>query len=396
MSLVKRSILGLNPSLSQSVFWLAISGAVRLIVCLAIHVYSYESGYNGFVPFSYGDDQVYWYLSTDTLDFISIDDLPNPYPLILSTLFQFTGKNLLAGKILNVVVSSLTVFFGVLISNEISYFCKFSLSQKRRFGNIVGALLTFFPSMLFLSGQLVKDPLTIFFGISNIYFSLLILFRKKYTYSFLWLITLLGIVAFRPYAGISVIFGILTYLGFVWESKPSRKMLLFAPLVIFLAFFPLVLGYGVFGSAYWLPWLDVQKLSELRESGTSIGNTAADVSLDFSNPITFIWTYSQSFVNVFLGPFPWQWTSPKLFLAVPETIFMWVIVFKSFKRLINSDSFSIKSNNYHILIIISLFLISTIALFNDNFGTTSRIRHLAWCLMIIYFSTILSSSKKYS
>jgi hypothetical protein len=393
MRSLKFNLFGFQLNHPQATSWLVISGILRLIVCLAIHGYSLETGYQGFVPFSYGDDQLYWELSNTILDTSTLDYLPNPYPLILAGLFQITGRSLLAGKLLNVIVSSLTVYFGVLVSHEISMYCKFTVFERRRACNFSGILLTLFPSMLFLSGQLVKDPLTVFFGICSVYLSLLVFFQKKYIFSLPLIVALGALFAFRPYAGISVVFGLLAYLGFIWEAKLPRKILLFAPLVIILAVLPSFLGYGLFGSTYWLPWLDAQKLSEFREAGTSIGNTAADISLDFSNPISFIWTYSQSYFNVFLGPFPWQWNSPKLFMAVPETIIVWVIAFKSATKLFNHKSTRLRLKSANFLLIISCFLIATIALFNDNFGTTSRIRHFAWSLMIIYFSIIWVANK---
>jgi hypothetical protein len=79
------------PALS----WFFIALAVRIFVMLLIHLYSLESGFEGFYPLASGhDDVAYWAISDSIQNGEVFDDVPNFYPFILAILFSVTTRDL--------------------------------------------------------------------------------------------------------------------------------------------------------------------------------------------------------------------------------------------------------------------------------------------------------------
>jgi hypothetical protein len=62
---------------------------------LLIHLYSLESGFEGFYPLASGhDDVAYWAISDSIQNGEVFDDVPNFYPFILAILFSVTTRDL--------------------------------------------------------------------------------------------------------------------------------------------------------------------------------------------------------------------------------------------------------------------------------------------------------------
>jgi hypothetical protein len=385
----------------KPILWAFVAFILRLIVGLAIHIYSVNAGYKGFVPLaSYNDDVLYWEVSNALYSGNTPEFVPNIYPVFLAYFFQLTSPSILGAKFLNILSNVFSVFFGVLLVRDICSTLSLSKRQAKLAMNVSGLLFSIYPSQLFYSTQMIKDPFLIFFGMVNIYVSLCIL-RSRLTFflCLAWLATFLGLLSFRPYAALSLLISIISYLLFVWKTKTTRKIIVIIMIVGLSAFLPSILGLGFFASDYIGPFLNPEKIAEFREVGYSIGDSSTDIVIDYSSPVSFLLTFGLSSLTTMFGPFPWQIKSAVQLIAFPEAAFALLIVMtvslSKLKRRKPQPKPGGLQKNSNEIILINLFcftLICMISLFSDNLGANTRLRVLPWNLFIISASISFAQS----
>ena len=389
----------INHSSSQFFYWLyrpairwaIIAFAIRLLVCLLLHTLLLDVDTHGLIP-NYNDDALYWKVSEELQDGIAPAYLPNSYPMLLAGLFTITGRSVLVGKIFNVVISAITIYFSILTVYELGQSSTLPRSSISSAANWSGCLLTFYPSQIFYSTQLVKDPLLVLMATFCLYFAVLFFQAKRWLALSGLVAALLTLVSFRPYAAIAIGLSLLIYLLFIWRVRLSRKLLLVVMFLLPWAIVPYCLGLGFFAADYVLPWLDWQKLSEFREVSYSSGASAADITLDYSNPILFSLTYGISYLTALLGPFPWQVKSLFQSVALPEALFMTgLMAYLCYLRIFKLLPVSLSAID--LLLISSLLLLGMIALFSDSTGGNTRLRIFSWHSLFLYASLVCSASR---
>jgi Dolichyl-phosphate-mannose-protein mannosyltransferase len=379
---------------NAALLWAFLALIIRLVIGLAIHIYSLSAGFQGFVPLSnFGDDIYYWDVAKQLLIGVVPDDLPNFYPWAVAAIIAVCGDNLFAGKFLNILLNSITVYFACLITIEVSKGLELSKKAVRHATKLTGLILALYPSQVFYSTQLIKDPFLVFFGILNLYSTIMMLKGKGKGFWIVWLLTFFGAFTFRPYAAIALVLSALIYLIFVWETKLSKKVFVVMLALAISAVAPLALGKGIFALDYILAWTDAEKVSEFRDLGYSTGGSSLDLAIDYSNPLSFLLTYGLSFATAMFGPFPWQIKAPIHLTAFPEAILSSL----TFAYLLSKKSKYAKKNENgsdKLLLIFSIVLVAMIAFFSDNIGSNNRLRLLPWDVFFIYASIFVAKTRE--
>jgi len=370
--------------------WALIALLFRLVMGSIVHIYSLNAGFEGFVPLSnFGDDIFYWETAKQLSQGIVPEYIPNFYPWALAGIISVFGENIFLGKCLNILISAVTVFLGCQITSEVAKELQLSRRNIKYATNLTGLILTFYPSQIFYSAQLIKDPLLVFFGMMNLYSTVLILKGGNRKMWIIWLLTLVGAFTFRPYTAVALIVSFLIYLLFVWKAKTGKKLTVISLFLVFSAIVPFFLGKGFFALDYVLAWSDVEKVSQIREAGYSVGGSALELEIDYSSPVGFVLTYGLSFFTVMLGPFPWQIRAPIHLTALPEAILssslLLYLVFSARRK----DSLN-RGDTEKLLIVFSIVLIAIVAFFSDNIGANNRLRLLPWNILFIYSAVCLA------
>jgi hypothetical protein len=355
--------------------WFALALLARLLVGTAVDLYSLQHGFDGFYPLASGhDDRTYWYYALQLVQGQTVLWTPSSYPYALAALFFITGPNLVAGKLLNVLAGALTVYVGVRLVQRLA-------TDRARAGLIAGhwagALLTFYPSLLFYSTQLVKDPLLVLAGLMALSLGLRFFRHPQFPLVALGAVAIGGMFLLRPYAALALA---ISLLGFTLWSR--RRWI--APAVVLAAVAPVAVGWGVFGSAYLMRMLNPAFLTSFREGTYSIGGSAAGIRLDFSNPLALLTSYTYSFATAMFGPFPWQLGSAVQLVALPEALVLWALFpiwIMGLWRLLRG-----RLGDEALLLIFSLVLIGAVALFSDNIGANTRLRMLPWVAFFLFAS----------
>lgn len=372
-----RAAEGISPGIALR--WFALALLVRLLVGVVVDLYSLLRGFDGFYPLASGhDDRTYWYYALQLAQGQTVLWTPSSYPYALAALFFITGPSLIAGKMLNVLAGALTVYIGVRLAQRLA--TERAPVDPRAgvvAGHWAGVLLTFYPSLLFYSTQLVKDPLLVLAGLWALSLVLRFLRRPQPLPVVLGAVALGGLFLLRPYAALALAIGLF---GFTLWLR--RRWI--APAVVLAAVAPVAVGWGVFGSAYLMRMLNPAFLTSFREGTYSIGGSAAGIRLDFSNPLALLTSYTYSFATAMFGPFPWQLGSAAQLVALPEALVLWALFpiwIMGLWRLLRG-----RLGDEALLLIFSLVLIGAVALFSDNIGANTRLRMLPWVAFFLFAS----------
>ena len=355
---------------------------------LVLHVYSLETGFEGFYPLSSGaDDRDYFEAAIAILEGHHPADLPNAYPIFLAFLFTIFGQNILVGKLFNAFLGSLGVYYGVLIAREVTRSSRRTMSLRHP-TNLVGLSLALYPSALFYSTQLLKDPLIFALGMAMLYTIIRLLHRQE-VMRWIWfgaLAVLLGTL--RMYTLLAICAAFIFYV--IICRKINLWSIVFFSAITSIA--PLVIGWGWFGWNFIAHWiLDPDKIQAFRETAYSTGGSSVGISLEFDDPPRLLLSYGYSLITVLIGPFPWQITSRVVAIALLESVPMWIVAFywiKGLRRILTGNV-----RTAELLFLFGLILSGMIALFSDNIGANTRLRLLAWGALLVYAGVVWSEPR---
>ena len=376
-----------------------------LYILLALFFY-----YSSFQPFSngYGDNIEYHEQAKNVATAFSERNFSlqgvyfyHYYPVILGYLYLIFIPSLLIGLFFNSWLIALSIVFVYLIVHKIGG------SEKESF--IVGFLACFYPSLVFYGNLLLKDGLVIMLSMLSLLLTIKIVKRFSLLDFLILYGVLIALMYFRFYIAYAIILAFV--IGWVLISGFTiKKRIVYALIMLLcLGFIPIISknadfpgGGGYMGINFITTFINPEVIVYYRElaypveEGTDAevmrpkfkqqykvqpekfkspeGYETSSVIIEtgIKSPLSFIKNTGLSFVQAFLGPFPWQLRSLRQFLALPEVIAWYVALFFVIRGVINS----IRKKNFFIIIAIvfSLLVFGVLALYINNFGIITRIR----------------------
>ena len=358
------------------------------------------------------------------------------YPVILGGIYALTLPEMIIGKLLNVWLVAISVVLFYLIIIEIG-----GLKKNAFFG---GLLIAIYPSYLYYGSLLLREGFVISLALFSILFAIKLIRNFSWRRFLVFYIGLGLLVHFRFYIGYAFFPAFLISIPFISNLNLKKKIIYGIIIIILLGFLPQIFSnqgyYGInsfklfFNSGmvtyfrevaynYIPPYLLNQfssqpspqtvpaqspnapsppPLSAPQSFSSGTGSTKI-LKTDFNKPLTFIKEYFDSFINVFLGPFPWQIKYSRQLFILLETIPWYFLLFFIVRGVI-SLARSKKIKLALPSIIFSFTALAVTALFMaSNFGVYSRIRIPAFvsllCLadfnvgILYYISSFLSKVK---
>jgi hypothetical protein len=369
-------ILRLSANKNQIVMLFFIAFFVRASAVVITHSLSILLGYEGFAY--RGDDPLYQRLATEIATLLGQGRISEAfhytdffYPKVLAGLYLLSGPNLLVGKALNAWIGSLTPILAYRIMQQVG------INSRKAF--FAGLIIALYPSHIYHSSQLFKDPLTITAALAAVFLVLALFDRFKLTYVIQVIIWFIILLQLRYYFAIIFLISVLISSVLRLHYKKGVRLVLIGLMLLGLGFTMERLGVGFF-SAQVLKTLNPEFLAVLREADYSWGGGAIGVRIDFFNPFGFLQTYIVSLIYLLFAPFPWYaMRGPQWMMAVIETL-VWYSIFPFvFKGAIKG----IGKPKVCMLVVFGLGMLATIALFADNVGAITRLRMLPFILFII-------------
>lgn len=342
-------------------------------------------------------------------------DLFNYYSVVIGYIYALTIPSTLVGQLFNVYLIALLIIFVYLIVREIG--------GTEKEGFLAGLIACFYPSLAFYGSLLLKDASVVLLCMIGLLLMLKIVKSFSIPKFICFFIILTGLTHLRFYVGYALMFGFIIS-WFLISNLNLKKRVVYGIIMVFiLGFCPQILGNGYYGLINLKTYLNVQQITLYREeayapkietitqpsncepSAPQLNNckpaalptpahrnsSSVIIKTGFENPITFIRNTFLSFVDVFLGPFPWQVAPLKYLFVLPEMIIWYFLLFSIIKETIES----IKKQNKIIfpLIIFSILVIGVLTIYMDNFGIITRIRMPAFLALLCLFPFGLKTLK---
>jgi 4-amino-4-deoxy-L-arabinose transferase-like glycosyltransferase len=284
---------------------------------------------------------------------------------LVGFVYYFIGQNPLAGNMFCAI-------FGALAA-PISYLCAKELFSNSRIGKITGFFVAFFPGFINWSSFMMKDGILVFLLV----LAVLMIIRLQKAFSLLYvsllLFSLLGIVSLRFYIFPMILTAILGsfLIGVKNQAESSGSLLRRCVLIVGIG---VVLTYAGAFSA-------VQESVETYGSIERLNNARLDQSqtadsgferVDVSTTEGAISFLPIGLMYLMLAPFPWQLTSIRSALTMPEMLIWWA----SIPFLISGIIFAVKNRLRETMPVLIFTLMLTVgyAIFQGNVGTAYRQR----------------------
>lgn len=290
---------------------------------------------------------------------------------IVAAVYSVIGRNPLAVQLLNCVLGGATAC--------LIYVCAKNIFKNSRVARTSAIFVGFFPSLILWSSQGLKDGIICFLLALaiNVLFSL----QKRFSYGniILLLTALVGIYTLRFY--IFFAFAVAVLGSFFLGAQKSASFI--AKQVAVLIILTLGLMYlGVLNNAQSnletfgnLKTLQSSRLDQAKSAKSGFGQ-----DIDVSTPTGAIQAIPLGLAYLLLAPFPWQISSFRQAITLPELLIWWGLI----PFFVFGVWYTLKNKLRESIAIILLTLLLTIAysIFQGNVGTAYRMRAQ---MQIFYF-----------
>lgn len=291
---------------------------------------------------------------------------------LVAAIYQLVGRNMSATQLVNCVFGAATAV--------VIYLCAHHVFQNIRVARIAGIAVAFYPSLVLWSAQGLKDGPTVFCLAVAILATLKLGEKLSIKYIVVLVCVLLSLIALRFYVFymIAVAIGGAFIIGMQQVSATS-----FARQFIAMILLGLALTYvGVTRSAS----LQIERYGDLRLLQTSRSDQARSAEsgfgkdVDVSSTSGAISTIPMGLLYLLFAPFPWQITSLRQSITLPEMMIWWA----SFPMLVLGLWFTVKYRLRMIspILIFTVMLTLAYSVFQGNVGTAYRQRSQ---VLVFYF-----------
>lgn len=362
-----------------------------LIITTVVYFIAMNKGTNGITIDLFGgsnDGYFYW---NQAKNIANGQDgiLTSIYPLILGYLMKITGTD-------SVYLIRIFNLFGLVIlvlsSLQLIKMLVNSDNKKTEIKYVNRAKLALLVSFMLYASLQMNVNLSIyrdiwiytFYILSTIFSIKVIFYRENKILNLMLLLPLLLILGgFRDYALLSFIVAILLY-TFYRNIKKPKLVTLF--LVISFSL------YYIFFMHYSVPLVNMSLNDALnyRYRALTLGSGGSQMWINLDQPFfpLFFINYFHSYVGNLLGPLPWHISGfSTLLVFFIETIPMMLILFFLWKK----RKLILPIHRY--ILLHAFVWISLIAVTNDNIGTATRLRPIAWILILIVFTCVYAYSR---
>jgi hypothetical protein len=358
-----------------------------LVVRLAFGMFVYVFDYRDFFG---GDSETYHTLGGVIYDHWSglVDSRDSFYRWATSTtrtgwgmnylvaaIYVFTGKNLLAAQSFCAVIGAATA--------PMVYFCAKSIFSNSGVARTSALAVAFFPSFIIWSGQLLKDGVIIFLLVLAI--TMVLQLQEKISYAAITalILSLFGIITLRFYIFYMVAIAVAGSFVVGLSNKPTSIFRRAAVLIVIglgLTYLGVLRNASVDFERYAeLEKVQISRL-DLARSAESGFNEEADVSTAEGA----IATIPKGLAYLMLAPFPWQVSSVRQAITLPEVLLWWAMI----PLMISGIIYAIRNRLRSTFPVLFFSLVLTLAysIFQGNVGTAYRQRTQIQVFLFIFIA----------
>ena len=290
---------------------------------------------------------------------------------LVAGIYEVVGRNMLAIQLVNAAVGAAT---GVVV-----YHTAMALFSNLRVAKLAALLVTFFPSLILWSSQALKDGLIILALAVSILATLRLMEKVTVAWVLVITVSLLALLSLRFY-----IFYMMTASvagSFIMGMKALNAQSFLQRFVAVAAIGLAFTWFGVlqYAGSQFDRFANLQQIQMSRQDQAEAGSGFGK-DVDVTTTEGALTVIPLGVVYLLLAPFPWQFSTLRQTITLPEMIVWWL----AFPLLVLGMWYSIKHRLRQVspIVIFTTMLTLVYSVFQGNVGTAYRQRSQ---LLVFYF-----------
>jgi hypothetical protein len=291
---------------------------------------------------------------------------------LVAAVYGLIGRNMLAVQLMNSVFGAATAV--------IIFLCARQVFHNFRVARIAGIAVAFYPSLVLWSAQGLKDGPIVFLLALAILCTLKLGEKLALKYIFVLLLALLGLVALRFYVFYMICVAIAGAFVIGMQQVTATSFARQFTAIILLGLALTYVGVTRSASVQFERYGNLQTLQRSRLDLARSAESGFGRDVDVSSTSGAISTIPMGVLYLLFAPFPWQITSLRQSITLPEMVIWWA----SFPLLVLGLWFAIRYRLRMIspILIFTVMLTLAYSVFQGNVGTAYRQRAQ---LLVFYF-----------
>ena len=291
---------------------------------------------------------------------------------MVAAVYGLVGRNMLAVQLMNAVFGAATAV--------VIYLCAQHVFQNSRVARIAGIAVAFYPSLVLWSAQGLKDGPIVFFLAIAILSTLRLGEKLTLKYILILLSALVALLALRFYVFYMICVAIAGTFIIGMQQVTATSFARQFSAVILLGLALTYVGVTRSASIQFEQYGNLERLQRSRLDLARSAESGFGRDVDVSSTSGAISTIPMGIVYLLFAPFPWQITSLRQSITLPEMVIWWA----SFPLLVLGLWFAIRYRLRMIspILIFTVMLTLAYSVFQGNVGTAYRQRAQ---VLVFYF-----------
>ena len=291
---------------------------------------------------------------------------------VVGVIYKIVGRNMLATQYVNSVLGAMTA--------PIAYLMAMEIFPNKKVGRAAALLTAFYPSLILWQCQGMKDGPIIFILTLCMLATLKLGNKFSTKYVTILAIGLFALMTLRFYVFYIMVFSVVCAL-IMGRQKLSAQAFLRQFVIMFVVGAALAgLGVSRFATRQIEQYGSFRSLQVMRQDASRSASSGFGEDIDVSTPEGALAAIPIGLMYLFLAPFPWQYSSLRSMITLPEMTVWW----GSLPFLVLGLWFTIRHRLREVAPIVIFLTVLTISysIIQGNVGTVYRQRAQ---LLIFYF-----------
>jgi hypothetical protein len=291
---------------------------------------------------------------------------------VVAAVYGLIGRNMFAVQLMNSVFGAATAV--------VVYLCAYQVFKNLRVARIAGIAVAFYPSLVLWSAQGLKDGPIVFLLAMAILCTLKLGEKLSMKYIVVLVCALLGLIALRFYVFYMISVAIAGAFVIGMQQVTAKSFVRQFTAIILVGLALTYIGVTRSATASFERYGNLQTLQSSRLDLARSAESGFGRDVDVSSTSGAISTIPMGILYLLFAPFPWQITSLRQSITLPEMVIWWA----SFPLLVLGLWFAIKYRLRMIspILIFTVMLTLAYSVFQGNVGTAYRQRAQ---LLVFYF-----------
>lgn len=290
---------------------------------------------------------------------------------LVGVIYRIVGRNMLATQYVNSVFGAATA--------PLAYMMSMELFPNKRVARVCAILTAFYPSLVLWTSQGMKDGPIIFLLAISMLSTLKLGNRFSYKYVGALAFALCGLITLRFYVFYIIVLSITA--AFIMGRRRLTAQSFMRQFIIMCVIGSVLAYFGVsrYAGQQYETYGNLKQL-QLMHLDASQSQSGFGQDIDVSTPEGIMTAIPIGMTYLILAPFPWQITSVRQMITLPEMIVWWA----SLPLLVLGLWFAVKHRIREVapILIFTTLLTITYSILMGNVGTAYRQRAQ---LLIFYF-----------